>query len=246
MSMSAVNLLGRVLDTPDSITSAPDNIGSLYKCVGAAPRGAGEGKHGYRPCVGGAANAPVLLSSCPPLLSSSPSTHSLSALPLLPPLPPCLPLPPRRSVYEYLEIAQRVQLLNDRFSVMQELLDILRVHVQVGCSRGRRGGVGWGGVGWGGVGQGEKQRERGGVGWPCICASHLGRVPLTLTAPPTLRMAHHLPARPHSPPCPAEKLLHAAGGGGAVAGGGVCPGGGGPAGGPRLLEASVAGLAACC
>ena len=31
MSMSAVNLLGRVLDTPDSITSAPDNIGSLYK-----------------------------------------------------------------------------------------------------------------------------------------------------------------------------------------------------------------------
>lgn len=32
-SMSAVNLLGRVLDTPDSITSAPDNIGSLYKSV---------------------------------------------------------------------------------------------------------------------------------------------------------------------------------------------------------------------
>jgi hypothetical protein len=33
-----------------------------------------------------------------------------------------------------MEIAQRVQLLNDRFSVMQELLDILRVHVQVGKS----------------------------------------------------------------------------------------------------------------
>lgn len=65
MSMSAVNLLGRVLDMPDSITSAPDNIGSLYK-----------------------------------------------------------------SVYEYLEVHQRVQLLNDRFSVMQELLDILRVHAQ--------------------------------------------------------------------------------------------------------------------
>ncbi|KAL4424431.1 hypothetical protein ABPG77_006369 [Micractinium sp. CCAP 211/92] len=64
-SMSAVNLLGRVLDTPDPITSAPDNIGSLYK-----------------------------------------------------------------SVYEYLEVHQRVQLLNDRFSVMQELLDILRVHAQ--------------------------------------------------------------------------------------------------------------------
>lgn len=32
-SMSAVNLLGRVLDTPASITSAPDNIGSLYKSV---------------------------------------------------------------------------------------------------------------------------------------------------------------------------------------------------------------------
>ena len=31
--MSAVNLLGRVLDMPDSITSAPDNIGSLYKSV---------------------------------------------------------------------------------------------------------------------------------------------------------------------------------------------------------------------
>lgn len=64
--MSAVNLLGRVLDIPDSITSAPDNIGSLYK-----------------------------------------------------------------SVFEYLEVHQRVHLLNDRFSVMQELLDILRVHVQV-------------------------------------------------------------------------------------------------------------------
>ena len=36
-----------------------------------------------------------------------------------------------------MEIAQRVQLLNDRFSVMQELLDILRVHVQVGKSCGR-------------------------------------------------------------------------------------------------------------
>ena len=34
-------------------------------------------------------------------------------------------------VYEYLEVHQRVQLLNDRFSVMQELLDILRVHAQV-------------------------------------------------------------------------------------------------------------------
>jgi len=33
MAMSAVNLLSRVLDTPDSITSAPDNIGSLYKSV---------------------------------------------------------------------------------------------------------------------------------------------------------------------------------------------------------------------
>ncbi|KAI3433802.1 hypothetical protein D9Q98_003606 [Chlorella vulgaris] len=64
-AMSAVNLLGRVLDIPDSITSAPDNIGSLYK-----------------------------------------------------------------SVFEYLEVHQRVHLLNDRFSVMQELLDILRVHVQ--------------------------------------------------------------------------------------------------------------------
>ncbi len=35
-------------------------------------------------------------------------------------------------VFEYLEVLQRVHLLNDRFSVMQELLDILRVHVQVG------------------------------------------------------------------------------------------------------------------
>lgn len=61
----AVNLLGRVLDTPDSITAAPDHIGSLYK-----------------------------------------------------------------SVAEYLEIHGRVQLLNDRFSVMQELLDILRSHAQ--------------------------------------------------------------------------------------------------------------------
>jgi uncharacterized Rmd1/YagE family protein len=64
--MAAVNLLGRVLDTPDSITAAPDYIGSLYK-----------------------------------------------------------------SVFEYLEVAQRVRLLNDRYRVMQELLDILRVHVQV-------------------------------------------------------------------------------------------------------------------
>lgn len=64
-AQSAVNLLGRVLDMPDSITSAPDNIGSLYK-----------------------------------------------------------------SAYEYLEVHQRVQILNDRFSVMQELLDILRVHAQ--------------------------------------------------------------------------------------------------------------------
>lgn len=31
----AVNLLGRVLDTPDSITAAPDHIGSLYKSVSA-------------------------------------------------------------------------------------------------------------------------------------------------------------------------------------------------------------------
>ena len=31
---------------------------------------------------------------------------------------------------EYLEIHGRVQLLNDRFSVMQELLDILRSHAQ--------------------------------------------------------------------------------------------------------------------
>ncbi|PRW58617.1 Sporulation RMD1 isoform B [Chlorella sorokiniana] len=61
----AVNLLGKVLDTPDSITAAPDHIGSLYK-----------------------------------------------------------------SVAEYLEIHGRVQLLNDRFSVMQELLDILRSHAQ--------------------------------------------------------------------------------------------------------------------
>lgn len=29
----AVNLLGKVLDTPDSITAAPDHIGSLYKSV---------------------------------------------------------------------------------------------------------------------------------------------------------------------------------------------------------------------
>lgn len=33
-------------------------------------------------------------------------------------------------VAEYLEIHGRVQLLNDRFSVMQELLDILRSHAQ--------------------------------------------------------------------------------------------------------------------
>lgn len=36
----AVNLLGRVLDTPDSITAAPDHIGSLYKSVsGTCTRG---------------------------------------------------------------------------------------------------------------------------------------------------------------------------------------------------------------
>ena len=33
VSMSAVNLLGRVLDTPDAMSSAPDNIGSLYRTV---------------------------------------------------------------------------------------------------------------------------------------------------------------------------------------------------------------------
>jgi hypothetical protein len=30
-----------------------------------------------------------------------------------------------------MEVAQRVRVLNDRFSIIQELLDILRVHVQV-------------------------------------------------------------------------------------------------------------------
>jgi hypothetical protein len=35
--MAAVNLLGRVLDTPDSITAAPDYIGSLYKSVSLPP-----------------------------------------------------------------------------------------------------------------------------------------------------------------------------------------------------------------
>ena len=31
--MSAVNLLGRVLDTPDALSTAPDHISTLYKSV---------------------------------------------------------------------------------------------------------------------------------------------------------------------------------------------------------------------
>ena len=41
-----------------------------------------------------------------------------------------LPVDTQPQVAEYLEIHGRVQLLNDRFSVMQELLDILRSHAQ--------------------------------------------------------------------------------------------------------------------
>ena len=35
LQMSAVNLLGRVLDTPDAMSNASDHISTLYKSVSA-------------------------------------------------------------------------------------------------------------------------------------------------------------------------------------------------------------------
>lgn len=62
----AVNLLGRVLDTPDSITAAPDHIGSLYKSVSALLRAVQACAFAcaivsalFRPPVGAAATARV-------------------------------------------------------------------------------------------------------------------------------------------------------------------------------------------
>lgn len=43
---------------------------------------------------------------------------------------PCLLLV--LQTYDYMEIVERVHLLNDRYAVLQEMLDILRVHAQVG------------------------------------------------------------------------------------------------------------------
>lgn len=56
-----------------------------------------------------------------------------SRLPYLPAPLPSTPNCPAHQAYDYLEIEGRVKLLNDRFSVMQELLDILRVHAQARC-----------------------------------------------------------------------------------------------------------------
>ena len=121
----------------DSITSAPDNIGSLYKSVrlqgGAHPAawhraaGCGAQPEGQAGQAGRAACVPAGRRRCltaPAAARLSPHTRSLL---ITHTTPTCV-----QQVYEYLEIEGRVKLLNDRFSVMQELLDILRVHAQVG------------------------------------------------------------------------------------------------------------------
>jgi hypothetical protein len=123
LQRSAVNLLSSVLDTPEYFWSAPDHLQ-----VGLR---AGRGRARPR--------------RIRPSLMAHARRSSLGVRRQIEPCtacgPPVHPQVLYKRVCEYLEIETRVEVLNTRFVVLQEFLDLLREH-QVGLARGRRA-EGW-------------------------------------------------------------------------------------------------------
>ena len=120
---SAVNLLSTVLDTPEFFWSAPDSMQNLYKRVCEVGGLVGAGR-----VVGGGAAPHTAHAACCPAAacsacSATPAPCSSHHLPsnqscfVYCPLY-CLPL------LQYMEYDTRVEVLNNRFQVLQEMLDM--------------------------------------------------------------------------------------------------------------------------
>ena len=133
IEQASLNLLGSVLDTPDYFWEAGvgDHMQSVYDKVHGAARWGWGGGVAWGPGL-----APRRL--CPP------------------PSPPAAPSPTHphthTQVFDYLEMEDRIEVLNARLGLLHELLDMLRLQGQAQhsdflevapcCCRGAAGGGG--------------------------------------------------------------------------------------------------------
>jgi uncharacterized Rmd1/YagE family protein len=119
MERAALNLLGSVLDTPDFFweSGVADSLQRVYDKVGRVPFGSGCAGRAWagsvcQVCVGMGTTA-----RCLPRVLHHPGTK-----------PTCF-CPPFQ-VFEYLEMRDRIDILNERLAVLHELLDMLRLQGQ--------------------------------------------------------------------------------------------------------------------